>query len=201
MIVPIFAGIEMEKDVIDFATQNKMYALAHRDWEDLEILNFGALQQTKNNIEASLMNPNIKTAIQKAVGKEPFARLLNMELVELSPDFSAVEMTYDPARMDNIYSRAHGGAVYALIDEAFETVSQADGTIAVALNVNATYVASPTPGARLRAEARAVSRTRKTAGYDIRVTDGEGGLIATCQALAYRTGKPIPFLTETGDSS
>jgi len=43
VIVPIFAGIEMEKDVVDFATQNKMCALAYRDWEDLEILNFDQL--------------------------------------------------------------------------------------------------------------------------------------------------------------
>jgi acyl-CoA thioesterase len=146
------------------------------------------------------MDPKVRTAIHRAVEKEPFARLLNMELVELSSDFSAVEMAYDPTAMDNIYGRTHGGAVYALIDEAFETVGQTDGTIAVALNVNVTYIASPTPGTRLRAEARAVSRTRKTAGYDIRATDGEGGLIATCQALAYRTGKPIPFLTEEGDN-
>ena len=144
------------------------------------------------------MDPKIRTAIHRAVEKEPFARLLNMALVELSLDFSAVEMTYDPAAMDNIYQRAHGGAVYALIDEAFETVSQTDGTIAVALNVNVTYIASPKPGTQLRAEARAVSRTRKTAGYDIRVTDGEGELVATCQALAYRTGKPIPFLPDEG---
>lgn len=145
------------------------------------------------------MDPNVKTAIQKAVEKEPFARLLTMELVELSADFSAVEMTYDPAAMANIYERIHGGAVYSLIDEAFETVSQTDGTIAVALNVNVTYVASPTPGTRLRAEARTVSRTRKTANYDIRVTDGAGQLIATCQALAYRTGKPIPFIADDGN--
>lgn len=147
------------------------------------------------------MDPKVKAAIHQAVETEPFARLLNMELVELSADFSAVEMTYNPEAMDNIYQRTHGGAVYALIDEAFETVSQTDGTIAVALNVNVTYVASPVPGTRLRAEARAVSRTRKTAGYDIRVTGGEGGLIATCQALAYRTGKPIPFLPEDGNHS
>ena len=47
---------------------------------------------------------------------------------------------------------------------------------------------------RLRAEAREVSRTKKTASYDIKVADKDGQLIATCQALAYRTGKPIPFL-------
>ena len=62
------------------------------------------------------------------------------------------------------------------------------------MNVNVSYVASPEAGTRLRAEAREVNQTKRTANYDIRVTDGEGRLIATCQALAYRTGKPLPFL-------
>lgn len=84
--------------------------------------------------------------------------------------------------------------LFGLIDEAFETAGQTEGTVAVALNVSVTYVSSPKPGKRLRAEARQVSRTKKTAGFDIRVTDKDGHLIATCQALAYRTGKPIPFL-------
>jgi uncharacterized protein (TIGR00369 family) len=83
---------------------------------------------------------------------------------------------------------------FALIDEAFETAGQTDGTIAVALNVNVTYVSSPQPGVRLRAEAKQASQTKKTASYDIKVTDQNGILIATCSALAYRTGKPIPFL-------
>jgi acyl-CoA thioesterase len=140
------------------------------------------------------MDRKVREAIYQAVGKEPFAQALKMELVELEEGFSAVEMTYEPAGMDNIYGRAHGGAIFALIDEAFETVGQTDGTVAVALNVNVSYVASPEVGARLRAEAREVSRTKRTAGYAIRVTERDGRLIATCQALAYRTGKPIPFL-------
>ena len=140
------------------------------------------------------MDPNVKAAIYRAVEKEPFAKLLNIKLAELEQGYSAVEMIYDPATMDNIYARAHGGAVFALIDEAFETVGQSDGTVAVALNVNVTYISSPNPGACLRAEAREISRTRKTASYYIRVTDRDGQLIATCQALAYRTGKAIPFL-------
>ena len=140
------------------------------------------------------MDRKVREAIYQAVGREPFAQALKMELVALEEGFSAVEMTYDPAVMDNIYGRAHGGAIFALIDEAFETVGQTDGTVAVALNVNVSYVASPEAGSRLRAEAREVSRTKRTAGYAIRVTERDGRLIATCQALAYRTGKPIPFL-------
>jgi len=140
------------------------------------------------------MTENVIEAIRRAVEREPMAQRMSMKLVELEKGYSAVEMTYDPATMDNIYDRAHGGAIFSLIDEAFETVSQTEGTIAVALNVNVTYVSSPEAGARLRAEAREISRTKKTAIYDIKVIDQDNRIIATCQALAYRTGKPIPFL-------
>ena len=140
------------------------------------------------------MDPAVKQAIYDAVRKEPFAQTMNMQLVELESGYAVVEMPYDPAAMSNIYDRAHGGAVFGLIDEAFEAAGQTDGTIAVALNVNVTYVGSPETGVLLRAEARQLSQTKKTASYDIRVTDNNGQLIATCQALAYRTGKPIPFL-------
>jgi acyl-CoA thioesterase len=140
------------------------------------------------------MDQAVKEAIFRAVREEPFAQALKMEQVALDQGYSAVEMAYDPAAMDNIYGRAHGGAIFALIDEAFETASQTHGTIAVALNVNVTYVTSPEAGTRLRAEAREVSKTNKTAAYDIKVTDQDGQIIATCQALAFRTGKPIPFL-------
>lgn len=140
------------------------------------------------------MDPKIKNAIESAVKKEPLARTFKIELVELDTGTSAVEMVYDPDMMSNIYNRAHGGAVFALIDEAFETAGQTHGTVAVALNVNVTYIASPEDRSRLRAEACEVSRTKKTATYDIKVYGPGRKLIATCQALAFRTGKPIPFL-------
>jgi acyl-CoA thioesterase len=140
------------------------------------------------------MDQKVSEAIFEAVKKEPFARAMRMELVELDDGYSVVQMVYEPEKMNNIYARAHGGAIYALIDEAFETAGQTDGTIAVALNVNVTYVSGPKPGQRLQAEARRVSQTRKTASYDIKVTDPDGQVIALCQALAFRTGKAIPFL-------
>ena len=140
------------------------------------------------------MDQEVREAILRAVKKEPFARALNMELVKLEKGHSVVHMTYEPEKMNNIYGRAHGGALFALIDEAFETAGQTDGTVAVALNVNVTYVSSPKPGLQLRAEAHRVSQTSKTASYDIKVTDENGNLIALCQALAFDTGKPIPFL-------
>lgn len=140
------------------------------------------------------MDPAVKKAIVNAVKTEPFPSTLGISLLELEHGHSVVEMVYDPEKMNNIYGRAHGGAVFALIDEAFETSSQTDGTVAVALNVNVTYVASPEPGLRLKAESTEISRTKKTITFNIEVEDENNRKIALCQALAYRTGKPIPFL-------
>jgi acyl-CoA thioesterase len=140
------------------------------------------------------MDEKVREAIKNAVKRETFAQALNMTLIELEDGHSVVEMIYTPENMNNMYDRAHGGALFGLIDEAFETAGQTKGTIAVALNVNITYVTSPKPGSRLRAEANRVSETQKTASFDIKITDQEGNIITTCQALAYQTGKPIPFL-------
>lgn len=139
------------------------------------------------------MDAKVRDAIFEAVKTEPFCRLMGIELVELEDGRSVVEMEYVPDRMDNIYRRAHGGAVFALIDEAFETASQTDGTIAVALNVSVTYVASPEAG-KLRCEAVRVTQTKKTATYDITVTGPDGGTVAICRGLVYQTGKEIPFV-------
>ena len=137
------------------------------------------------------MDRQLKQRIFEAVKTEPFVRALNIRLISLSEGQSTVEMDYRPELMDNIYQRAHGGALFALIDEAFETAAQTHGTIAVALNVNVTYIRPPVAGERLRATAREISATRKTATYDIRVANMDDDLIAVCQAVAYRTGRPV----------
>jgi len=125
--------------------------------------------------------------------REPYARLLAMEVKEIRRGYSLVEMRFTP-EMENIFGMAHGGAIYSLLDEAFQTAANSHGTLAVALNMSVIYVNSPEPGVLLRAEAREVCVTRKTATYTIRVTDENDKVIATCQALAYRKGAPLPFL-------
>ena len=139
------------------------------------------------------MDSRVKQAIYRQVEREPFAKKFGLKLIDLGAGYSKVEMTFSPD-MENIFGMAHGGALFALIDEAFETASNSHGTMAVALNLNVTYVSPPPPGGRLTAEAKEFSRTSKTANYDIRVTDEKGSLIASCQALVYRKGTSLPFL-------
>jgi len=139
------------------------------------------------------MDERIKQAIMKQVEREPFAQKFELRLTALEEGYSRVEMVFRPD-MENIFGTAHGGALFAVIDEAFETASNSHGTMAVALNMNVTYISSPSPGSKLIAEAREFSRTAKTASYDIKVFDAENNLIASCQALVYRKGQPLPFL-------
>lgn len=139
------------------------------------------------------MDESIRKAMFGQVAKEPFSRKLNLRLVDLEKGFSRVRMDFTPD-MENIFGMAHGGAIFSLIDLAFETACNSHGTTAVALNVMVTYTASPAPGSTLTAEARELTCTRRTANYDIKVYDDERRLIASCQALAYRKGTPLPFL-------
>jgi len=139
------------------------------------------------------MDEEVKKAIFRQVAKEPFAQKFGLKLLELDKGYSKVEMTFTPD-MANLFGAAHGGALFALIDEAFETASNSHGTLAVALNMNITYISSPDPGSRLMAEAKEYSRTNRTAGYNIQVVDQRDRIIASCQALVYRKETPLPFL-------
>ncbi len=107
--------------------------------------------------------------------------------------YARVEMHFTKD-LENMFGMAHGGAIFSLIDAAFEIASNSHGTMAVALSMNINYLASPEKGAIITAEAREINRTKKTAAYDIRATDDSGKLLASCQALVYRLEKPLPFL-------
>jgi acyl-CoA thioesterase len=139
------------------------------------------------------MDEKIKEAIFRRVEQEPFAKKFGIKLSDLDEGYSRVEMNLTPD-MENIFGLTHGGALFALIHVAFETASNSHGTMVVALNMTVTYVSVPPSGSRLMAEAKELSKTNKTAVYDIKAWDDENRLVASCQALVYRTGKPLPFL-------
>ena len=140
------------------------------------------------------MNQDRIGAFMKNVSEEPFARLVGIRLAEAGEGYAVCEMEYREA-MDNLHGTAHGGAVFSLIDEAFEISSNSHGTVAVALNMNVTYIKPAKKNSMLRARSQEISRGRKTASYHITVEDDEG-LIAVCQALVYRKKEHLPFLAE-----
>lgn len=139
------------------------------------------------------MDENKRRLFVQRVSEEPFAKFLDIRLVDVNEGYALCEMAYKE-EMDNIHGTAHGGAVFSLIDEAFEISSNSHGTTAVALNMNITYIKPAKKDSTLQAESREMNRGRKTATYQITVSD-EDGLVALCQALVYRKKDALPFLS------
>lgn len=139
------------------------------------------------------MDEKIREALIKQVEKEPFTKKFGLKLVDLQEGYAKVTMVFTED-MENMFGMAHGGALFALIDETFEVAANSHGKMAVALNMNINYIATPAKGSCLTAEAKEFNKTNKTAAYDIRVTDNQNNLITVCQARVYRKDKPLPFL-------
>ena len=124
---------------------------------------------------------------------EPFGRLLGLEAVEVRSGFARVRMKASN-ELDNIFGSTHGAAIFSLIDEAFQLACNSHGVLSVALNVSITYAAAPSRDTSLEAKVEEINKTKRTSSYMCEVRELEQGkLIATAQALAFRTGKEIDF--------
>lgn len=128
--------------------------------------------------------------LRAAASREPFARLMGLRCVHLAPGHARVEVT-TTSEMTNVFGLVHGGAVFTLLDEAFQLACNGYGTMALALNVSITYVRACEAGAHLTAEVREVAATPRTATYEARVTLPAGEVVAVGQALAYRKNDPL----------
>lgn len=137
------------------------------------------------------MDRNIKEIYFQKVLKEPFARLLNIKLKDVDEGYALCEMEY-VEDMDNLYGMMHGGAIFSLIDEAFEVSANSGENVAYALDMNVTYLKAPKKHTILVAESKIIEKTRGKALFFITVRDDEG-LIATCKALASVRKERIPF--------
>ena len=141
------------------------------------------------------MGKNGLVSLKEQIKNEPFANHMGISLRDIAPGYAMVEAKFSE-KMNNFHGLIHGGAVFALIDEAFGAASNSHGTIALALNMSITYVEPPKVDSLLIAEAREESRTKRTATYHIEVIqkDEDGDRkIAICQALVYRKDKNLPF--------
>ncbi len=132
-------------------------------------------------------------ALKGRFGKEPYAKKLGIKIIEIGEGYAYVEMKVTE-QMGNIFGMAHGGALFSLIDAAFELAGNSRGVVSVALNMSVTYTYPARPGDVLRAKTKEINLTRKTGLYEIQVINQDGKLVATSQALLYRKEQPLPWL-------
>ena len=133
--------------------------------------------------------------LSEEISKESFGQIFGFKLKDLKPGYALVELDVTE-RFQNSLGMVHGGAIFSLMDQAFQAAGNSHGTVAVALNMNISYFRPPKFGGTLRAEAKEINLTRRTGTYAIEVRDEEGSLIANCQAMVYRKDTPLYFLDD-----
>jgi len=117
------------------------------------------------------------------------AKQLGIKLVEVSGGCARVKMEIKDVHLNSV-NTVHGGAIFTLADFAFAIAANSHGNIAVALNVNISFLKAVSEGT-LFAEAEEVSINPKIATYNIRVLNEKNELIATFQGMAYRKEKSL----------
>ncbi|HEY5914855.1 MAG TPA: hotdog fold thioesterase [Verrucomicrobiae bacterium] len=128
--------------------------------------------------------------IRKCLSQDRFAAHCGIELISVEPGCARVKMTVEPTHWNGL-GTIQGGAIFTLADFAFAAASNSHGTIAVAINVNISFMKAVKTGT-LWAVAREVSRSFKIANYTVEVKDDGDELVALFQGMVYRKKEPLP---------
>jgi acyl-CoA thioesterase len=124
--------------------------------------------------------------------RDRFAVYNGLRLLELSPGRARVTMKIEDHHL-NAMDGAHGGAVFSLADLAFAAASNSHGSTAMGVNASISYVRGAVSGDVLYADAEEVSRGRRLATYNVRVSNAAGECVALFQGTVYRReGQEIP---------
>ncbi len=123
--------------------------------------------------------------------RDRFAAHNGIEILEIAPGRARVRMKVAEHHLNGL-DRVHGGAVFSLADLAFAAASNSHGSAAMGVNASIAFV-KEAGGDVLFADAEEVSRSRRLAAYEIRVTDASGQVVAIFQGTVYRReGQAIP---------
>lgn len=130
--------------------------------------------------------------VKQSIERDRLARLLGIELVELSLGRAVARMT---VREDfyNGVGILHGGAYFTLADFAFAAASNSHGRVAVAINANISFTKAVKTGT-LTATAEEVAVSNRLGNYLVRITDEQGAIVAQFQGTVFRKDEPLPGL-------
>lgn len=125
--------------------------------------------------------------VRELLGKDQFARLLGIELLEVSEGKAISKMEIRDEHLNGV-DIAQGGAIFTLADFTLAAAANSHGTVAVVINANINFIKAAQKGL-LFAEAIESSKNNRTATYNVNVTNEQGELIAEYHGMAYRRGE------------
>lgn len=123
-------------------------------------------------------------AAKEYFAADRFAALTGIEIVEVRPGYSRAKLAITENHLNGA-GVVQGGAIFTLADLAFAAASNSRGQLALAINVNITFLKGRSSGI-LYAEATEVCEPNRLGAYDVLVKDDEGEIIARFNGMVYR---------------
>ncbi|WP_136809437.1 PaaI family thioesterase [Desulfosediminicola flagellatus] len=128
-------------------------------------------------------------AAQKYFADDRFAALTGVEIVEVRIGYCKARLIIEDKHM-NAANVVQGGAIFTLADLAFAVASNSRGQLALAINVNISFLKAASTGI-LYAVATEVKEPGRLGAYDVMVTDEEGDIIARFNGMVYRKNSQL----------
>jgi len=113
-----------------------------------------------------------------------YATLTGVEMIELKKGYCKAQLKISKKHL-NAANVVQGGAIFTLADFAFGAASNSHGQLALAINVNITFLKGVSEGT-LFATATELDNPKKLGAYDVIVTNEKDEIIARFNGLAYR---------------
>jgi acyl-CoA thioesterase len=124
-----------------------------------------------------------KTA-REFFANDRYAALTGVEIVEAGKGYCKTSLKLEDKHL-NAANVVQGGAIFTLADLAFAIASNSHGQLALAINVNISYLNSVSSGT-LYATATEVNEPNRLGAYDVLVTDDRQRVIARFNGMVYR---------------
>ena len=127
---------------------------------------------------------------QYILNQDYFSQWMGVSLIEIRENYFYIEM---PIRkeMINGLKTVHGGVIFSFAESALAFSSNNTGNAAVALNCMISFTKAVRLGDTLIAESILMADTRKTAVYDITITNQHKVLVASFRGTVYKLEKKV----------
>jgi len=137
------------------------------------------------------MSEDLKLAervVHGMVERDAFSRWLGIEVLEIAPRHSAVQMQVRQ-EMVNGFGVAHGGIAYAVADSALAFAANTHGKVTVAIENGISYPRAIQVGDVITATADEDAASNKLGYYRVIVRNQKEEIVATFRGTVYRTEK------------
>ena len=135
-------------------------------------------------------DPELRAAsiVRHMLAHDVFSRWLGVEILHVEPARVTLRMAVRQD-MTNGFGVCHGGVTFAFADSALAFASNTGGKVTVSIENSMTYPAAVRVGDLLLAEAEREASSRQLAYYRVRVTRGDGAVVALFRGTVFQTDR------------